>query len=245
MKTPAENLSSALDAIQGLHRRAKLEGDPEAVAALRDIALQSIAILDGLTTFAPGHPGTPAAIRAGVDAAHEVAKQSERWPAALDAIQEIRKAALIRWERLEVGTATGINLKGKARGFSYDEQTGFAHDVFQELDGIRRNPANHFHPADAHPELAATGVLTAEQSKRSWRNLAAMLGPLSKDTRPAWSDAGRELCRDWCMGEWNRFPWPGCVVGKAGTVTDENGHERSVESAVRDKIFEGLGKLIP
>ena len=246
----AEHTAAAVAAVQALHRLAKLEGDPEAIEALRDIALRAIGILDLLTTANAEHPDTPERIRPSVAAAHEIAKHSSRWPVAWDAIQEIRESTLGKIakdgegqvSRLGIGSAIGIRLEGK-RGFSPHEQTGFALDVFNELEAIRKAPARHLHAADEHPELAAPGILNAEQSKRTWRNLAAVLPPLSKESVSVWADAGRELSREWCEGDWSRFPWPDCVKGKIGTVTDENGNECGGAKAVRDKIAEGLKNL--
>jgi len=212
-------------ASQAVHELRKLahEGHREAVVALRDVALYAIALLDDLELG-------------------DAAKQSTRWPVVWDAILEKRKADIERVEALEIGSGLGIRLEGK-RVFSYNAQTGFALDVFRELEAIRTNPTRHFHPADEHPELAAPGVLTAEQSKRTWRNLAAALEPLSKDSLPAWADAGREFYRDECQDDWSRFPWPDCVKGKIGSITDVNGNECGGAKAVRDKIEEGLKKL--
>jgi hypothetical protein len=239
-----EHSTAALAAVQALHRLAKLEADPEAIEALRDIALRAIGVLDLLTTAPADHPDTPERIRPGITAAREIAKQSARWPVALDAVKEIREDSLARWQKLEVGSAIGIRLAGKNRGFSYDEQTGFALDVFRELEAIRKNPARHLHPADAHPELAAPGRLSDEQLKRDWRNLAALLEPLTKETLPDWTTAGIERCREDCHGDWQNFPWPDCVMGKTGKDTDGNGSLRSAESAIRGKILDGLKALI-
>lgn len=217
--------TAAAQAVYELRQLAR-NGDAQAVAAIRDIALHALAVLDAIDTL-------------------DAPKHSRRWPVALDAVKEIRDSDLARFDKLEVGSLIGLRLEGKRRGFSYDEHTGFADDLFQQLDTIRRNPARHVHPADAHPELAAPGVLTDGQLKRDWRNLAALLEPLTKDTLPAWTSAALELCREYAMGDWNRFPWPDCVMGKAGKDTDGNGSERSVESAVRGKISQGLSMLIP
>lgn len=225
-------------------RQRALKGDAAAIGELRDLALQAIAVLESFTNHSPGHPDTPEPIRAGVNAAHELAKHSSRWPVAYDAISERRKTDMERAGRLEVGSKLGIRIKGKARGFSYDQQTGFALDVFNHLDPIRRNPANHIHPADLHPELAAPGMLTEERLKRDWRNLAAVLPELSKASLSLWADTGLELCREWCEGNWSRFPWSDCVKGKIGSITDaENANKCGPEKAVRDKILGGLAKL--
>jgi hypothetical protein len=245
MKTNAENLAAALAAIHGLRRPAMFDGNLEAIAAIRDIAIHATCILDDLTAAPVGHPDIPEAIRAGVDAAHEVARESPSWPVRLDTVQEIRAGQLRRFDKLEVGGGLGIRLEGKRRGFSYDEQTGFAHNLFQELEAIRRDPGKHLHAADIHPELAVPGVLTDEQSKRDWRNLAALLLPLSQGSLKDWEKAGLELCRDDCMGDWSRFPWPDCIEGKAAKDTDGNGTLRTTESAVKGKISDGLKNLIP
>jgi hypothetical protein len=242
MKTH-EHTAAALAAVQSLHRLAKLEADPEAIEALREIALRAIGILDLLTSTPAEHPDTPERIRPGVAAAHEIAKQSARWPVAYDAILEIRKSDLARVEKLKVGSAIGIQLVGKNRGFSYDEQTGFARDVFRDLEAIRKNPERHIHPADIHPELAAPGVLTDEQSKRTWRNLAALLPPLSRDTLEEWTTAGMEFCRDECQGDFEGFTWPACAQVKIGKDTDGNGTARTAESAISGKLKAGLAKL--
>lgn len=244
MKPNAEAASEAIAAIYQLRHRIK-QGDREAVAALRDVALFAIAQLDTFATVPADHPELPEALREGAAAVQDVAADSLRWPVQWDSIKEIREPHLARVARLGIGTAAGIRLTGKARGFTYNEHTGFALDVFLQLEAIRKDSVRHVHPADLHPELDAPGVLTDEQRKRDWRNLAALLQPLDGTTRPKWTEAGVELCRDWCQGDWNRFPWTGCVARKAGTVTDDNGHERTTESAVRQKISDGLAKLIP
>ena len=228
MSTPGKyhhaQQAAAAQAVHELRILAR-NGDAQAVAAIRNIALHTLAVLQAIDTL-------------------DVPKHSRRWPVALDAVKEIRDSDLARFDSLEVGSLLGIRLEGKKRGFDYDEHTGFADDLFQQLDTIRRNPARHLHPADEHPELAAPGVLTESQLKRDWRNLAALLEPLTKETLPAWTSAALELCREDCMGDWSRFPWPDCVMGKAGKDTDGNGSFRSTESAVRGKISEGLAMLI-
>ena len=213
-------------ASQALHELCKLarEGHREAVEGLRDVALHAIALLDALELG-------------------DVPKQSTRWPLAWDAILEKRKADIDRAEALEIGSALGIRLKGKARGFSYNEQTGFALDVFREVEAIRKNPTRHFHPADEHPELAAPGVLTAQQAKRTWRNLAAVLPPLTKDSLEDWVTAGVELCRDDCEGDFDAFSWPSCIMAKVGEDTDGNGTYRTAESAVIGRLKLGLRML--
>lgn len=213
-------------ASQALHELRKLarEGHTEAVEALRDVALHAIALLDDLEL--------------GV-----AAKQSTRWPVVWDAILEKRNADLDRAERLEIGSGLGIRLKGRGRGFSFNEQTGFALDVFQKLEAIRTKTTKHFHPADEHPELAAPGVLTAEQAKRTWRNLAAVLPPLTKDSLEDWVTAGVELCRDDCEGDFDAFSWPSCIMAKVGEDTDGNGTYRTAESAVIGRLKLGLRML--
>jgi hypothetical protein len=212
-------------ASQAVHELRKLahEGHREAVVALRDIALYAIALLDDLELG-------------------DAAKQSTRWPVVWDAILEKRKADIERVEALEIGSGLGIRLEGK-RVFSYNAQTGFALDVFRELEAIRKNPTRHFHPADEHPELAAPGVLTAEQSKRTWRNLAAVLPPLTKDSLDVWLAAGVELCRDDCGGDFDAFSWPSCILAKIGADSDGNGTFRTAESAVIEKLRRGLQAL--
>ena len=225
-------------------RERALRGEVQAVEELRDLANQAAAMLAHLTDVPEGHPDIPEPIRAGVAAAHNVAKQSRRWPVALNAGKEMREEDLRRVRKVEVGRLLGIRISGKGRGFDYNQQTGFADDIFQELEAIRLNPTLHLHPADAHPELDAEGVLTPEQSKRDWRNLAALLPPLSKQSIDEWVAAGVELCRGWCRDDWHRFPWPECVKGKVSKDTDGNGSLRKAESAVRGKIRDGLKTLI-
>jgi hypothetical protein len=230
------------DAENAIHRLRCLAnaGDREAIAAIRDVALFAVCILDNLTDNHAGDPDIPEPMREAVAAAHALAKESPRWPVALDAVKEIREGTLARWHRLDVGSATGIRLSGK-RGFHPHEQTGFALDVFRHLDAIRRNPEGHRHIADIHPELADVPGLPPQ----TWQNLAAMLPPLEKSSITAWADAGRELCREWCENDWSRFPWPDCAQVKAASLTDENGNETGFPSAVREKIRQGFEKLIP
>ena len=221
------NPSPQQSALQSIHELRQLAraGNAEAVAAIRDIALHAIAVLEVIDLG-------------------DVPKQSARWPAAYDAILEIRKSNLARVDKLEVGSAIGIRLAGKKRGFTYDEQTGFVLGVFRELEAIRLNSSRHVHPADLHPELSTPGVLTEEQLKRDWRNLAALLPPLSIGNVEEWTAAGMELCRDDCQGNWQSFTWPACVMGKAGKDTDGNGSPRATESAILGKLKDGLKKLI-
>lgn len=216
--------TAAANAVHELRCLAR-DGNAEAVAAIRDIALHAIAVLEVIDLG-------------------DVPKQSARWPAAYDAILEIRKSNLARVEKLEVGSAIGIRLAGKKRGFTYDEQTGFALDVFRELEAIRLNSSRHIHPADLHPELSTPGVLTEEQLKRDWRNLAAILPELSKASLPLWTAAAVELCREYCMNDWRSFPWPDCVMGKAGKDPSGDGTLRTEESAILGKVSDGLKALI-
>ena len=220
------------------------KGDIQAIKDLRDLANDAAYLLTLLTDFPVGHPGIPESQREGVAAAHEVAKHSRRWPVALNAVKEMREEDLRRFQKLEVGSLLGIRLNGKGRGFDYNQQTGFADDIFQDLEAIRLNPTLHLHPADVHPELDAEGVLTPEQSKRDWKNLAALLPPISNRSLDEWVEAGLQMCRENCNGDWHNFPWPECVKGKAGKDTDGNGSLRNAESAVRGKIRDGLKTLI-
>ncbi len=243
MKTH-EHTDAALAAVQALHRLAKLEGNPEAIEGLRDIALRAIDILDLLTDAPADHPGIPERIRPGVAAAHEIAKQSRRWPVALDAVKEIREASLARLEKIEVGSAIGIQLVRKNRGVSYNQQAGFALDVILQLEAIRKNPAEHIHIADLNTDFNAPGILTEEQSKRTWRNLAALLLPFTEDTAEQWLAAGVELCLDDCQDDWEAFPWPACVMDKVGKDTDGNGTIRTAKSAVLEKLKAGFKKWL-
>lgn len=242
-------------------------GDTQAIEAIRDLALHAIGILKIFTDYIPGHPDIPEADRAGSAAAHEVARQSLRWPAALSAIDVERKRDLARFDALKVGSMAGIRLRenpkgGHQREFRYTSPTGFALDIRDELEAIRRNPRGHFHIADISPESAAVIAATAAavaaavaaaddlialsraQSKRTWQNLAALLEPLSRESVKSWQAAGMELCREWCEDNWESFPWPDCVLSKAGKVIDANGGTRSTESSVFGKILEGLNSLI-
>ncbi len=237
------NGQELIRAIEAMHRRAT-HGDVESVAILRDAALTAIDALEEYS-IPDAFPDLPEGFRKAAQAARELAKNSPRWPTVWHAPGEVRKRHFGQLEKMDIGKNLGFRLDGKKRGFSYSEHTGFAYGLFLRLEKIRRLPARHVHAADAHPELAAPGVLTDAQLQRSGANLAALLEPLAKETLPAWTTAALELCREDCQGDWHRFPWPGCVRGKAGKVTDENGSERSVESAVRGKISQGLAMLIP
>lgn len=229
MSTPEKHhhaqQNAAAQAIHELRILAR-DGDAEAVAAIRNIALHAITVLDCLELG-------------------DVAKHSHRWPVAYNAIKEIRESDMKRAEMLEVGSAIGIKLAGKNRGFSHNQHTGFAHDLFASLDTIRRNPSCHLHPADLHPELAEPGVLTKEQLKRNWRNLAALLDQLSAENLDAWTEAAFELCQEYCMDDWNRFPWPECVNLKAAETQELTDNPRGFKSAVKTKIKNGLKSLIP
>jgi hypothetical protein len=230
-------------------RRQALTGDTQAIEAIRDHALQAIGILNTLTYPPAGHPDIPDAHRAGVAAAHQVARQSLRWPVSLAAIDLERKQDLARFAALEVGTTAGIRLKenpkgGAPRKFNYNTPTGFALDIFGELDAIRQNPLGHVHIADRHPDIAASGLLPKKLAKRSWRNLAALLEPLSRNSVKRWQAAGVELCREWCGGDWENFPWPACVWPRVGRMIDENGGISTAKSAVTEKILSGLNSLI-
>ena len=221
-----------------------LMGDHEAIAEIRDLALRAICVLDSLTGTPAGHPEIPEELRAGVAAAHDVAKHSPRWPVALNSVKEIREADLAQWHRLEAGSKLGIRLTGKNRKFSYGEQTGFALNVFNELEAIRKTPERHRHLVDIDPVFATPGFLTDEQLNRSWQNLAAVLAPLAKDSLSAWVAAGTQYCREQCDGDWSRFPWPDCVQSKVGKDSDGNGSLRTTESAIAEKLTAGLKNLI-
>lgn len=210
--------TAAAQAVYELRQLAR-NGDAQAVAAIRDIALHALAVLQVIDTL-------------------DVPKHSRRWPVALDAVKEIRDTDLARFDNLEVGSLLGIKLEGKKRGFSYDAHTGFAYEVFKRLEAARARKDQILRYMRKHPD-----------TKPNWRDLAALLEPLSKETLPAWTSAALELCRDDCMGDWNLIPWPACVMGKAGSGkagrgTDGNGSIRSTESAVRGKLKDGLKNLI-
>jgi hypothetical protein len=263
----ATHQKSATQAIHQL-RCLALVGDPEAIAAIRDVALYACNTLQNLILNATNSDLPDNHIEAGKNAL-QLAKRSTRWPVAYDSIQEIRDADFSKLETLEIGSAIGIRLIGK-RGMSYAEQTGFALDVFSELDAIRRHPEEHRHITTDFPKLASRGALTPAQNHRTWRHLAAELAPLAKDSLSAWILAGMEYCRDLCRNkpepcqwghrtgkngleiipedmavDWSKFPWPATLTSKVGIDPSGDGWIRTEESAIRQKISEGLKALIP
>lgn len=203
-------------------RKKALAGDHEAIAALRDLALQVIATLDSLTSVPAGHPEIPEDIRAGVDAAHEVAKRSLRWPVAWDAIQEIREPHLGkvlkdkkqdgtgRIGKMGIGSKVGIRVDkrpgaGRPRDFGPHGISGFGLNVWQELETERTSPNREPHIADKQPKpISPKGenwtwgdVLSESQLVRRWEQLAAILPPLAADTLESWVNAGTKLCESW------------------------------------------------
>lgn len=223
MNTTHDHQATATQAIHKLRCLAN-DGDAEAVAALRDIALHAIQILECVDVT-------------------DLPQNSQRWPVSYNAVKEIREADMSRAEKLGVGDSIGIRLAGK-RDFSHNTATGFSAFIYHELDAIRKQPDHHLHLADRFPDLNAPGLLTERQAKRTWANLAALLPPLTDDSLPVWVSAAMEFCLDECQGEWLRFPWPTCIVNKIGSVTDQNGTERKAESAIKGKISDGLKALI-
>lgn len=250
MNSTQDHFESARNAVYQLRALAR-SGDTEAVIALRDLALKSADILSDLAGVPTGHPSIPESMRPGVSAAHHVVAGSQRWPAALSAVEEIRKGEVEAWNRLGVGSAIGIRLEGSRRRMEWQHATGFALDIFHELDAIRQAPGPHHHPADVFPELDGEEMMTKEQARRSWSNLAAKLPPLTKDSLTEWTTAGLALCREWCTDphgvvDWNSFPWPEFITEKAASTKDkDNGHLCGIESAIREKIRQGFEKLLP
>jgi hypothetical protein len=270
-----QNATQAVQSLTGAAHR----GDREAIEALRDVALHAIAALESLTSAPAGHPDIPEPIRAGVAAAQDVAARSLQWPVRWDAIQEIReshlgkvsKDAIGRVGGRGIGTKSGIRVNKKSgqkkpRDFGPHGISGFGLDVWQELESARVDPNRRPHIADIHHELAAPGVLTAEQLRRDWKELSAMLEPLAVDTLEAWVDAGAKLCEawaeEWDMDEhptiptlqrmtktphWNRFPWINPIRRKAGERQETlDGHTtaRGIRASIRGKIRESLTSLL-
>jgi|GEM_PF-6189756 len=278
MKTSQDLKAEALNAILGLSTPAKLDGNPEAIAALRDIALRAIGILDNLTCHTPGHPDTPEAIRLAVDTAHEVAARSFNWPVSWNAIQEIREPHLGkihkdkktdgtgRVGKLRIGRKLGIRTDGNARGRprEFDGLSGFGLDVWQELEAERVNPRRQAHAADIHPELAAPGVLTDDYLRRDWKQLAALLEPLSSDSLETWVAAGAKLCESWTeewrlenhptipdlpkirkIPRWNRFPWIESIKSKATETQQGTRGLRGAKATIPGKIRSALKSILP
>jgi hypothetical protein len=204
-------------AAQAVHELRELadQGDVLAVAAIRNIGLM---VADTLAT---------------IDALG-VPQKSIRWPVALDAVKEIRATQITSFEELEVGKKQGTKLEGKRRGFSHGSQTGFAYELKKEIDTARGRRAEILDYLTKHPD-----------TETSWREMAARLPDLTKESLADWTAAALELCREYCMGDWSLFPLPDCVDSKAGKDTDGNGSLRKIESAMYGKISEGLAKLIP
>ena len=261
-----DHQKTADQAIHALERLAET-GDIEAVAAIREIGLRAAAALVNLTMHA-GTPRLPPSLAEAGRNARQIAKESRAWPVAYHSIKEIRTEDFGRVESLEVGGDLGVARTGKNRGMRYTQQTGFALGFHRKLEGIRRNPEGHRHPAETHPELAE--FLTPAQNYRTWRHLAADLAPLSKDSIEQWTLAALECCRDLCrakpdpwqwghrMGkggleiipedmltDWSKYPFPAAILSKAGKDPSGDGTLRPIESAIRGKISEGLNKLIP
>jgi hypothetical protein len=256
-----EEIRLAERALSQIGRIAK-SGDLDALAALRDLACKAADMLANLTDPPHDHPDTPASIREGSKKAKELARDSRRWPCALDALAEKRKNQLAKWDALEVGGAIGIRLSGKNRGFDYWQKAGFALDLFERLEAERKNPDPwHADIFEAFPSIEKDLLAEFQESRKcwiiekekgleelrkvpSWQTYAAKLPPLSMESLKQWTEAGLEICRADCEGNFDNFEFPKAITCKAGRKTEENGHLRTIESAIREKISEGLKALI-
>jgi hypothetical protein len=187
--------------------------------------------------------------------------------------------------RLGIGGKLGIRVdkkhgQKKPRNFSRHSQTGLALDVWMELEAERTNPSRSPHIADTCPDVAAAIarhaaavtaddpeageliVLSKKKLKRDWKQLAAMLEPLSLETLDSWVVAGVELCRHWSgnltpetpfpgvtsfrmVEAWDSFPWGDAVRSKATEAQVLTSKLRGTKSAVQTKIRTGLMSLIP
>jgi len=192
-------------------------GNAEAVEALRNIALHAISVLETINL-------------------HNVQHHSHRWPVALDAMQEKREAELERFAKLEVGSKLGVRLTGKARGFSYDEQTGFVYDCVKQIQAVRANCDRYLSYAERHPEMA-----------KDWRDKASILPELTKENMPEWEAVVLEFLRYTFMDDLSLIGSK-CVLNKVGKKTGGIGEKdspRALESAIKGRISLGLEKLIP
>lgn len=261
----ADHQKTGIQAIHELRCLANT-GDIEAIAAIRDVALYAIRVLQNLTLHASTPDLPDNYVEAGKNAL-QLAKESRFWPMAWDAIQEPREADLVRIKTLEIGRDLGIRLDrkpgpGRPRDFSSHGQTGVALDVWQSLEAIRKNPSGHLHHADIHPELVP--FLLEKQLRRNGKNLAALLEPLSESSLPAWVAAGVEHCRDECsnsvftpdlhdpavmrmdmLENWENFPFGDCVKTRARSQYGESKKPLGTEKSVENKLRAGLTSLLP
>lgn len=239
------DLAKAETAIFKIRQAAKY-GDAEAVKALRDLALKAVDDLTRLTEGPHDLDHLPLGIREGAKLARHLARHSHRWPCALDSLTERRRKQLEAWNQLEVGSAIALRREGKNRGLDYEQVTGFALDLFMRLEAVRteNKPCDH-HLTDIFPGEIAPENLTEKQREKSWQNLAVNLPPLSKESLSQWTEAAMRICHDDSEGDLANFDFPKILTVKAGRMTDENGHLRTIESALKEKISHGLKSLIP
>lgn len=209
----AQQLAAA-QAVTALRKLAEA-GNHEAVAAIRDIALNAIHALESIDLG-------------------DVPKQSRRWPVVWNAIEEIRRKDFARFEDLEIGNAIGIRTAGKNRGFKPEQPAGLAEELFRWIEPVRLRGAGILDYLKRHPEAVP-----------NWRDRAALLQPLSCESLPAWADLALEVFIEWRMDDLTETPLPAGAQSKVGRDTDGNGSLRTPESAIRDKISEGLKLLIP
>lgn len=119
-------------------------GDSEAIAALRDIALQAIAALNSLTFAPPNHPGIPESIRGGVAAAHDLAKQSHHWPVIIPALEDGRDKIVASRIPSTLGESLPYPVKivgkDKPRCSDNSSRLGFTFGVFLALEKAKQFP---------------------------------------------------------------------------------------------------------
>ena len=239
-----EQFHQAADAMYKL-RRAARKGDQEATRRLAELARLSVRLLEGLQHT-----------EAGAETLRAEKATATEWPAMLSGFNQIRDKQLERFERDKLGNAVALRMKEstRPRDLSMEAQTGLALDVFHELEAVRVGQARHDrHPIDDHPELA--DILDDEQSRRTWRNLAVNLEPLSSESLRAWTEAAVEFYAHECDGDWERFPWPDFIIKETRRIADPEMREifkndpegmkaRNIESVLRNKIRAGFKSLI-
>lgn len=230
MKTAADYATQAIEGVRGL-RYLAARGDAEAAGALLTLATEAAGHLDALMSRPTGHP-----VRTILDL---LAGSAESWPLNIPAVEELRPMAPSKIP-LTLGTCLPYRAqKGatKLRDFQKGP-SGFALDVFRDLDEIRKKASDSDRGA-----LQGIWHLLSESMKNEWRQLAVLLPALDASPKAikAWKEAGTRWADDQCHGQWKAFPWPNEVVTRANQKT--NSRKRGIETAVKEYLGKGFKSI--